>query len=846
MNTLLDLYDDLSALGRREAMLRVSPYRTWRWTYRELTRASEAFAADLARRGVNPGDRIVLWSENRPEWAAAFWGAQLHGVALVPIDFRSTPDLARSIRDEAAPKLALVGEEVEADAFPANSRLPLPTIDSLDPDPSFVRHKARPSDIVEILYTSGSTSRPKGVVHRHRNICSNLSAIAGEIRRFRPLAWPFQPIRSLDLLPLSHLFGQTMGVFIPAMLGGSVAFSSDLNPASLLETIRTERISILVGVPKMLDALRTAVEPHLDEPPSRPVRKGLGAIFETWWGHRHIHRLTGWKFWAFVTGGARLDEELEGFWRNLGYAVVQGYGLTEASPVVSLNHPFSAKRGSLGKPLPGQQVRIAPDGEILVRGANVSEEYFGQVESSPEGSTRFEGGWLHTGDLGEFDDQGRLYYRGRKRDLIVRADGMNVHPQDVESVLVADDTVAECVALGIVDGPDVLLHVAVVPAAPDADVASAVARANQRLEPHQRIQDFSVWTADELPRTASTLKVRRGELAAMVRERRSGRAASTDARSGIEKLLERDLSAPSDQVRLDEDLGLSSLDRVELLARVEQQTGRRIDEESFAAVRTVADLEAALDTAAPTSSRPPATEREESLLRPRWTRSFVLRNARRALLDCLILPLVQRLIEVDVEGLDNLLNLDGPVIFVANHASHFDTAVLYCALSPDLRRRIAPAMSQDYFAAWFRPDRYSRQERRLARSQYLLALSLFNAYPLPQQMAGVRRALEYSGELVQDGYSLLVYPEGTRTTDGRLRPFRPGAALLAQRLEIPLLPVGLDGLFDIYSVHDRLPKKGRVVVRFGSPLTVPRGADPAASALCAEQAVQALIAPRST
>ncbi len=842
MKTLLDLYDEMAALGGREALLRSNAYRTWRWSYRELTEKAEAFAAELTRRGVAPGDRILLWSENRPEWAAAFWGALLRGVAVVPVDFRSSPDLVRSIHAEVRPALSLVGEELDPDALPAATRLAISDLAQFDRPSNFKPHSVSPEAIVEILYTSGSTSRPKGVVHRHRNLCSNLSSVAAEIRRHRWLARPFQPIRMLDLLPLSHLFGQTMGLFMPPMLGGSAAFTSDLGPAALLETVRRERISVLVGVPKMLDTLRTVIA--LDQPPGRPSRRGFGAVAETWWRHRDIHRRTGWKFWAFVTGGARLDEDLEDYWRNLGYAVIQGYGLTEASPVVSLNHPFSSKRGSLGKPLPGQQVRIAPDGEILVRGANVSEEYFGQVDDSAEGSTHFEGGWLHTGDLGRFDAQGRLYYRGRKRDLIVRSDGMNVHPQDIEAVLDADPAVAESVALGIPNSSGANVHAVIVPAgdddAPDDDaVSAAIARANQRLEAHQRIQGFSIWRADELPRTASTQKIRRGELADRVIQRLAGTPSSGE-RNAVERLLDRDLDADASQVRLAEDLGMSSLDRVELLARVEQETGRRIDEESFSRIRTAAELERVLAGETLGAYHEPSS-RESALLEPRWTRSFFARHGRQALLDGLILPLVQRLVEVDAEGLENLQSLDGPVIFVANHASHFDTATLYCALPPAYRRRIAPAMSQDYFAAWFRPETATPAARRRARAQYLLALGLFNAYPLPQQMAGVRRALEYSGELVEADCSLLVYPEGTRTTDGTLQPFRPGAALLAQRLEIPLLPVGLDGLFNIYSVHHKLPRKGRATVRFGRPFNVPHNSDPAEWARHAQQEVQSLL-----
>jgi len=836
----------MESLAAREALARSNRYRTWKWSYGELCERSRAFAAELVRRGVAPGDRVLLWAENRPEWAAAFWGTVLVGAAAVPVDFRSSPDLARRVFDETDPALAVVGDEVDADALPRDRRLRAAEVDELaDAGEAFRRAPADPAAVVEILYTSGSTSRPKGVVQRHRNIAANLSGVAREIKKFRGVARPFQPIRILDMLPLSHLFGQTMGLFIPPLLGGAAAFTSEMSATALVETIRRERISVFVGVPAMLESLRTAVEPNLARPAQRPGKGPLRAVVETWWRQRDLHARLGWKFWAFVTGGARLDEDLEGFWRNCGYAVVQGYGLTEAAPVVALNHPFSSRRGSLGKPLPGQEVRIAPDGEILVRGANVAEGYYGEVEDPGAGSTRFEGGWLHTGDLGEFDEQGRLYYRGRKRDLIVRPDGMNVHPQDVEAALLKQPGVAEAVVLGIENSGAMETHAALVleaEAGSETDSGAVVAQANRDLEPHQRIQSHTVWQADDLPRTASTLKVRKNELAGMVVAKLAGRTPDRE-RSAVERILGRDL-ADGQPLRLEEDLGLSSLDRVELLAKVEQATGRPVAEESFSAVATTAELESLLRGDVPAA--PKIDPAREALLKPRWSRNALLRPARAFLLEGFVLPLVGRLIEVHVEGLAALDELDGPAVFVANHASHFDTAVLYQALPTRIRRRIAPAMSQDYFRDYFHPENASPARRRQARLSYFIALGLFNAYPLPQQMSGTRRALEYSGELVADGYSLLVYPEGTRTLDGEVGRFLPGAALLAQRLEIPIVPVGIEGLFEIYSSVQRVPKKGRVAVRFGAPIEVQPSEDLSQAAARAETKVRALASRGAT
>ena len=834
MKTLLEVWDRMGRLGRREAVLWNNGYRTRKWSYRRLRERSGAFAGELARRGIGRGDRVLVWGENRPEWLAAYWGCVLQGVTIVPVDFRSSGSLAEAIANRTAAKLSLLGDEVDASAAELAEPVRLSELEGLpaaSPAPTAITG----DDIVEIVFTSGSTSEPKGVVHKHRNICANLSGVAKEMDRYAWLAWPFQPIRCLDLLPLSHLFGQTMGVYIPPLLGGSVVFSTELGGTALLELIRRERISVATGVPAMLTGLKERIERELEAPPEPLKKKGWTAAPEAMWRHRRIHSLTGWKLWAFVVGGARLDEDLEVFWRRLGYAVVQGYGLTEASPVVALNHPFSARPGSLGKPLPGQEVRLAADGEILVRGASVASEYYGGGKGD-EGSTHFAGGWLHTGDLGEMDAQGRLYYRGRKRDLIVRPDGMNVHPQDVEKELAAEPEVREACVIGTGEGR---VHAVLVleDGATEKAAPEALGRANGRLESHQRVQEHSLWSSEELPRTASTLKIRRGELAEMVAERQG--VAPPKKRSEVEELLGLDLPRTDESARLDEDLGLSSLERVELLSRIEEKAGTAIDEEQFAKASTVADLKAMMQPEK-------APEKDDGgaskfLLEPRWTRSLPVRALRRAALDWWILAMFRHYLPLEVEGLANLQSLDGPAIFAANHSSHLDTAAVLAALPKRIRHRIAPAMSQDYFGAFFHPrPGVGWKARAEAGSSFLIALTLFNAYPLPQKMAGARRALRYTGDLVDAGYNILVYPEGTRTENGELLRFQPGVGLMAQKLGVPIVPVRLRGLFEIYSVHHDWPEIGDVRVSFGEPLRFDAGASYADVAAKAERALREL------
>jgi long-chain acyl-CoA synthetase len=315
----------------------------------------------------------------------------------------------------------------------------------LTPDPDISR-----DDVVEIVYTSGTTGAPKGIRHRHRNICANLAPFQKEIDRYKVWATPFQPIRILNLLPLSHMFGQSMGMFSPLLLQGSVMFMDDLRPGAIIRAVHDNRVSIAVAVPRLLENIGNEVKRRVAIP-APPQTGGLAGVALKWWRYRHIHRLFGWKFWAFVVGGARVDPELEEFWARLGFLVIQGYGLTETSPVVAVNHPFHARRGSLGKIVKGQDVRIADDGEILVRGESVVGE---------------PGEWLHTGDLGEIAADGRLYYRGRKKDIIVTPEGLNVHPEDVETVLKRFPEVRDCAVVAVNEQ----VHAAIILSDPSADV----------------------------------------------------------------------------------------------------------------------------------------------------------------------------------------------------------------------------------------------------------------------------------------------------------------------------------------------------------------------------------------
>ncbi len=493
-DTLIDVFTDLAAT-RGEFLVYDDGFRSVSRSYEDVGRAARALAARLAAEGVGRGDRIILWGENRPEWVAALWAAIISGIVVVPIDYRSSLDFVRRIRAIVEARVILAGEDVPAEAMTGvhgAGRLDGAAVWRLAgidwrADGPMPAVQVSATDTAEIIFTSGATAEPKGVVLTHRNILANTVPIEQEVHKYRKYGRPFFPLRFLNLLPLSHMFGQAMATFIPPMLPGTTVFVRSLSPHDIVRQIRERRVSVLVSVPKLLDVLRGHVQ-HTAPTAAAPAGAGVHWV-RRWWLHRDVHRAFGMKFWAFVVGAAPLDPDLETYWSRLGFAVIQGYGLTETAPVVTVNHPFAMRRGSVGKPIHGLKVKVAADGEILVRGDNVTQGYYNAPAATAEA---FEDGWLRTGDIGEVDESGRLYVRGRKKEMIVSPDGFNVFPDDVERVLDGVAGVRESAVVGLTDGASERVH-AVLVVDPGADLDEIVRAANAKLADHQRVRTAAAW-----------------------------------------------------------------------------------------------------------------------------------------------------------------------------------------------------------------------------------------------------------------------------------------------------------------------------------------------------------------
>ncbi len=855
---LLSLLADFARFGGEGAVIQRRGYRREKLTYVELHARALFWSYALAGRGVLPGDRVLLWGPNSAEWVACFWGILLRGAVVVPMDAAASPEFVERVIKDAEVKLILRDrQQMELPGAPpsmiindfrdiVDSPAPKPEA-GVDPGDESTR-----STIAEILYTSGTTAEPRGVVLTHGNFLANLEPLERGIAEYRKYERWFHPLRFVTLVPLSHVFGQFMALFVPPLLGAAVVFEPSGNPAEIIRTIKQERAVALIAVPRMLDLLHAGIAREFagqDKSPwlKRTLENAKGKKFlKRAWMFRRMHSRFGWKFWAFISGGAALSNETEDLFKRMGYAVVQGYGMTETASLISLNHPFRATEGSVGKILPGREFRLAEDGEILVRGENVSTGYWELGALRPAGQQ----GWLSTGDLGELDAQGNLRFRGRKKNVIVTPAGLNVYPEDLEAALRKQPDVAGCVVIPIDrDGNAEPCAVLLIKDAKRTAADKAIESANTSLAEYQRIRTWIVWPDLDFPRTPTgkpRLAVIAARAAQILDSRQPGDPEAVGAdfippswpRGTLGQLLERFSSSRSGGERadsqLEEELNLSSLDRVELMSALEERFHVELDETAFANAKTVAEVERILQ-------QPAAWRSEYSY--PRWTQREPIRWLRLGVYYALVWPATQILGHPRIVGRENFRSLRGPVLIVSNHITRrADIGLILAALPPQFRHRLATAMGGETLLEMRRPPREWFFARRWAyQLGYWLVTLLFNVFPLPQ-FSGFRESFRFAGESVDRGYSVVVFPEGevNNSEDGRMAPFQSGIGLLAENLGTPIVPMRLDGVWQMKREHRRLAHIGEITIRVGAPVTFAPGTSPDEITRCLEALVHSL------
>jgi long-chain acyl-CoA synthetase len=865
------LLDDFRRYDRQIAVVHHQGNRRRATSYGEIARLAGRFAALLAQRGIEQGDRVVLWGENSAEWIAAIHGCIQRGVLAVPLDAYGTAEFAARVAADVRPKL-VVGDALLMRQLPSEwPKLNFEEWPGALPaeEAGAVAGLGRDTPL-QILFTSGTTGDPKGVMLTHGNVLASVEPIEQGAQPYMRYEKPFHPLRFLETLPLSHVFGLMMGLWVPPIFAAEVHFENRLVAPRLIETIRRERISVLAAVPRVTALLKTHLEnSHPDLKERIDASAGIRA-WKRWWRFRDVHREFGLKFWALISGGGALGGPLEQFWNALGFVVVQGYGMTETSALITLNHPFHVARGSIGKPLPGREVKLGPDGEVLVRGAMISGASWSNGALQPRQSE-----WLATGDLAEKQAGGELRFVGRKSEVIVTAAGVNLHPEDLEAAIEQEPNVAACavVATETAAGPEPCAVLAMHGSGDQA--AEAIESANQRLAEFQRLRRWVLWPEPDLPRT-STGKVRRkavaewlAEIQAAASTARTGAAATADADAfgasadWLLKLIgEISGEAPAgvgDELRLSEDLQLDSLGRVQLAAAIEERLGMTPESGLLEEVRTLGELRRLvagegereraslpilsveergqdearkLDGKSVTATGPEriaygsGLEDEDEAapakyIYPRWPWLRLFQWLRTGFTEGVMCPLVDMLADPRVVA-PHAPASDEPMLIVANHVTTFDGPLVQYALPKPMRRRIAVAMSGEMLEDY---RHFRNPERPLGKKGfylpgpliYFLLTALFNVFPLPQRR-NFQRSFAHAGEAMDRGYNVLVFPEGTRSTEGALARFRGGIGLLVKQSGTAVLPVAIRGLGELKAARRGWFRSGKIEVHLGQPI----------------------------
>ncbi len=845
---LLELFDTTTKLHATRTALRIERgKREDIYKYAELQELATRVGAFLVGQGAAAGDRVLLFAKNGPEWSMAYFGILKLGATAVPVANDSTvAELVNVARASGATGI-LIGDDLHEkrsnlaralrEANLTTRIWPLAQAFEII-DEQLERERAaslltkvNPDTMATLIFTSGTTGKPKGVMLTHRNFTFMVAELS-KIFEFGVNDG------MLSVLPLHHTFEFATGLLVPLARGAQITYLSELTGEAIASALKKGHVTSIVGVPALWDLLRRRVLQRFSDksPVLEAAMKGLmaanyelrsrtgmdlGMLF-----FLPVHENFGGRIRYLISGGSALPQEVLKSFVGMGFDFFEGYGLTETAPVLSVTSPKKqARLGSVGEPLPGVEVKIhEPDaatgvGEVIARGRNVMAGYW---EDEAATAAAIRDGWFHTGDLGRFDGDGNLYIVGRSKDIIVDTNGKNVYPDEIEDLYRGSPHIKEISVVGVPDGAGEHVTAAI---APHYDFDPALSRedVHKKIEEHlrkvsadlpfwKRIKTTHIWDG-ELPKTATRKVKRREVVAEILRLKRSEGegalvAAASPEEAGIGWLLDivaqvsgksrGELHAGS---RLDA-LGFDSLMYTELGAALEA-AGINIPETTdFTGVSNVRELHRLVRGAGaggvvgprPGSAAKEATARADEDL---YVPGPVARAGKRGL-GIAQRFFYKRVLASDVQGSGHI-PLHTNFIVAANHCSHLDMGLIKVALG-DAGREITSMAAADYF---FR--------NRYRRAYFTNFTNL-----VPMERAGsIRKSMDTAEQVLRQGKSMVVFPEGTRSVDGRMADFLPSLGYLALRSGVGLLPAYIDGTFESLPKGAALPRSRHVSVAFG-------------------------------
>ena len=835
--TILDLVVRQAEALSDKIALQIERDGEWtRFSYRQLYDLSRQIAFSLWKRGYRKDDKMILISENQPEWGISYLAAIQIGVVVVPIDPQTAKVEVMALADFTEAKAVLASEALfeQLRAIPeerqaldllnlnqlcqlSGSEGVANAIDEIPDD--FPNVEIHPDATASIIFTMGTTVDPRGAMLSHKGFVANLHAIAQVLP-------PAETDKFLSILPLYHALGFSCSFLMSIYGGATITYVNTFKPTAILESMRKTETTVLIGVPRLYKLLYDAIERYVLQTPIETVDSGvIEQVKEALGGHIRV----------FVSGGAALPQPVyEGF-KRFGITILEGYGMTETAPVLSVNPAGESKAGSVGLPVNDVEFQIAdPDvngvGEIVTKSPSTMAGYYRNPEATRQ---VIRNGMLYTGDLGYIDDDGYLFLTGRKKDVIIGGTGKNVYPVELEELYRHSSDISEICVVGI-NLPDSFgeeVHTVIVPnyregrtrVEVDDAIQKHLQTAAQDLPTHQYLQKVHFWEA-RFPKTSDG-KIDRSVIKAFLLKQlladsidtaASAEDTAANANLGdwspgtreaeIAAELGRLSRVPTHRIRvdstLDTDLGLDSLTRVELLLLLESKLGKTIPDTVAAGIRTVGDV---IDAAKASDSQttPDAVnvplgssigfEHGELDSRPshlaklvRFGIGMVLRH--RFALRC--------------DGLEHI-PAEGAYIIAANHSSHLDTPAIITALGVE-SSKLHPLSATDYF--------YDSRPKAWFVSQCL------NTLPFDRTDNSLQ-SLRLAQEALLRNETLLIYPEGTRSLNGELQSFKPGLGLLAYESGVPIVPAHISGTYEALPKGKSLPRKSKISVVFGAPVT---------------------------
>ncbi|MFP3293937.1 MAG: AMP-binding protein [Hydrogenobaculum sp.] len=781
-------------------------------SYKELIDKAEFYSAAI---DIIPGDRVVIFSENKPEWAYALFGIWRRGGIAVPIDHMASEDEVAFIIQDARPTYAFVSSDLKYTFAKAvkRHRYKVEVIDIEDFIP--FQDPKEPitnisEDIALILYTSGTTGQPKGVMLTFENLQSNIEAIAKEnIASSKDV--------TIALLPFHHAYPLMVSLLVPIYLGATIIFSENLSSSSLVNLIVANKVTALIGVPKLYKILHDKIFGEIN---NIPVAKKLFSFVDFVGSpklgkiiFKKVHKSFGGNLKYFISGGAKLDPNIAHDLYMLGFDVLEGYGLTETSPIVSFNVPGSIKIGSVGKPIPGVEVKIAEDGEVLVKGKNVMKGYWQRPDLTNEA---IKDGWFYTGDIGYLDEDGYLYIIGRKKELIVLENGKKVIPEEIENLILSKSDIVKEVAVIEQNGH---LHAIIVPnfeLVKEKGILNlreyitweVIDKVNRELPSYKNITDFSI-REEELPKTRLG-KIKRFLLKAQdnvplkakeqtyKEEEKKPIGILTEQEGILLDYLRRYKSDISPKDHIEIDLGLDSLDKVELLSFLDKTFGIQIPEKELSKYLSVEQLMSlVLDKEAKQTKE---VKWHDILSETAPAETLEYKDEVLVYGSYLLRQIFKVYFRFQVEGLPNLPK-ENPFIIAPNHASYLDGFLIAASLPKELIKDTYFVGAKEYF------------EGKIGD----IIAKHFHVIPVDTQ-SSVKETLIKSAAILKSKKNLVIFPEGARTRDGKLLPFKKGVAILSKELKVPIVPTAIKGSYEAMKIGDIFPKPKKIVVRYGWPL----------------------------